>query len=52
MRVREFTIHSVETVSEVSQKSIVKNVTHVKTKKRDQKVKRIFQKGEHLNNSR
>ena len=41
---REFKIHSLETVSEVSQKSNVKIVTDVK---RDQKVQQI-KKGEHL----
>ena len=37
---KELKIHSVETVSEVSQKSKVKIVTYVK-QKRDQKVMRI-----------
>ena len=39
----KFKIHSVETVSEVSQKSSVKIVT-CKTKKGDQKVNQIFKK--------
>ena len=37
---REYIIHSIETVSEISQKSSVKIVTYVK-QKRDQKLKQI-----------
>ena len=37
---KEFKVHSVETVSEVSQKSSKKIVTYV-NEKRDEKVKRI-----------
>ena len=40
---KKFQIHSVETVSEVSQKSSVKIVT-CKTKKGDQKVNQTFKK--------
>ena len=41
--VKNFKIRSAETVSEISQKSNVKVVTHVK-RKSDQKVKRFFKK--------
>ena len=41
---KEFSIHSVETVSGVSQKSNVKIVTYVKRKKGDEKVKRMKKK--------
>ena len=48
---QEFKIHSVGTVSEVSQKSIAKIFTYVEQKKWS-KVKAIFKKVVHLNNSR
>ena len=41
---KEYKINSFETVSEVSQRSKVKNVAYVKQKKRHQKVKRIKKK--------